>query len=126
MKQVGVMIICIIIVVVSGICEIKYLNKSSIYLMSDIEYIKNAINNNNYDLASEKSKATYDWGGNIKKILNIFINHEEIDDIENSMIDLKEYIEFENKEECLVAIEKIKSELDHTIKRQQLRIDNIL
>ena len=51
MKQVGVMIICIIIVVVSGICEIKYLNKSSIYLMSDIEYIKNAINNNNYDLA---------------------------------------------------------------------------
>ena len=42
------------------------------------------------------------------------------------MIDLKEYIEFENKEECLVAIEKIKSELDHTIKRQQLRIDNIL
>ena len=40
MKQVGVMIICIIIVAVSGICEIKYLNKSSIYLMSDIEYIK--------------------------------------------------------------------------------------
>ena len=126
MKQVGVMIICIIIVAVSGICEIKYLNKSSIYLMSDIEYIKNAINNNNYDLASEQSKATYDSWVNIKKIWNIFINHEEIDDIENSMIDLKEYIEFENKEECLVAIEKIKSELDHTIKRQQLRIDNIL
>lgn len=126
MKQVGVMIICIIIVVVSGICEIKYLNKSSIYLMSDIEYIKNAINNNNYDLASEQSKTTYDSWCNIKKIWNIFINHEEIDDIENSMIDLKEYIEFENKEECLVAIEKIKSELDHTIKRQQLRIDNIL
>ena len=126
MKQVGVMIICIIIVAVSGICEIKYLNKSSIYLMSDIEYIKNAINNNNYDLASEQSKATYDSWGNIKKIWNIFINHEEIDDIENSMIDLKEYIEFENKEECLVAIEKIKSELDHTIKRQQMRIDNIL
>ena len=67
MKQVGVMIICIIIVVVSGICEIKYLNKSSIYLMSDIEYIKNAINNNNYDLASEQSKTTYDSWCNIKK-----------------------------------------------------------
>lgn len=72
MKQVGVMIICIIIVVVSGICEIKYLNKSSIYLMSDIEYIKNAINNNNYDLASEQSKATYDSWGNIKNMEYIY------------------------------------------------------
>lgn len=126
MKQAGVMIICIVLVVVSGICEVKYLNKSALYLRSDIEYIQNAINNDNYNIASTQSKAAYNSWSEMKKIWNIFINHEEIDDIENSMIDLKEHIEFQNKEECLVAIEKIKSELDHTVKRQELRIDNIL
>ena len=126
MKQAGVMIICIILVVVSGICEVKYLNKSALYLRSDIEYIQNAINNDNYNIASTQSKAAYNSWSEMKKIWNIFINHEEIDDIENSMIDLKERIEFQNKEECLVAIEKIKSELEHTVKRQELRIDNIL
>ncbi len=126
MKQVVVMIICIVIVVVSGVCEIKYLSKSSLYLMSDMEYIQNAINNNNYDLAISQSETTYNSWSDIKKVWNIFVNHEEIDDIETAMIDLKEHLKFENKEESLVAIEKIKSDLEHTVKRQKLSIDNIL
>lgn len=126
MKQVVVMIICVVIVVAGGICEIKYLNKSSLYLMSDIEYIQNAISNDNYELAINQSESTYNSWNDIKKIWNIFVNHEEIDDIETAMIDLKEHLKFQNKEECLVAIEKIKSDLEHTVKRQKISIDNIL
>ena len=37
MKQVIIMIICIIILVVGGVFEIKYLEKSSIYLSSDMD-----------------------------------------------------------------------------------------
>ena len=56
----------------------------------------------------------------------MFIIHEEIDDIDDAMIELKEYINYENKEECIVAIEKVKRNLEHTVKRQELKIDNVL
>ncbi len=126
MKQVVIMIICIIILVVGGIFEIKYLEKSSIYLSSDMDYIKNAIYNDNYLLAKEQVDKSWNTWQELKNTWNMFIIHEEIDDIDEAMVELKEYVSYENKEECFVAIEKIKNNLDHTVRRQKLRIDNVL
>ena len=126
MKQVIIMIICIIILVVGGVFEIKYLEKSSIYLSSDMDYIKNAIDNNNYVLAKDQVDKSWQTWENLKNTWNMFIIHEEIDDIDDAMVELKEYKNYENKEECFVAIEKIKNNLEHTVRRQELRIDNVL
>lgn len=126
MKQKIIMVFCFLILVVGGIVEIKYLKKSSVYISSDMDYIQNAIENNNFTLAKEQIEKTYNIWDKSKNIWNMFIIHEEIDDIEESMIDLKEYIKFENKEECTVAIEKVRKCLEHTVKRQEVRIDNIL
>lgn len=126
MKQVIIMITCIVIIVAGGIYEIKYLNKSSLYIRAEIEYIKNAINNNNYELAKQQINSTYESWKNVKKIWNIFVSHEEIDSIDEAMIDLKEYLDYENNEECVVATEKILNGLEHTVQRQEVRLDNIL
>ncbi len=48
MKQVIISIICIALLVIGGVAEIKYLNKRASYLSSDIEELKNTIINNNY------------------------------------------------------------------------------
>ena len=126
MKQFSIMIICIIVLVTGGIFEIKYLEKSSIYLSTDMDYIKSAINSDNFLLAKEQiDKSWQTWEG-LKNTWNMFIIHEEIDDIDDAMIELKEYINYENKEECIVAIEKVKRNLEHTVKRQELKIDNVL
>ena len=109
MKQVIIMIICIIILVVGGVFEIKYLEKSSIYLSSDMDYIKNAIDNNNYVLAKDQVDKSWQTWENLKNTWNMFIIHEEIDDIDDAMVELKEYIDYKNKEECFVAIGKIKN-----------------
>lgn len=126
MKQIITMIICIAIIVVGGICEYKYFEKSSIFLSSDMDYIENAIKNENYELANKQIEQTYNSWENTKTIWNIFISNEEIDYIDNAMAELKKYSEYEEQEESLVAVEKIKSNLQHTVKRQKLRIDNIL
>jgi len=126
MKQSIIMIICIVIIVVGGVFEIKYLEKSSLYLSSDIEYIQNAIQNKNYDVALTQTNSTYSSWKSVKNIWNIFVNHDEIDEIESAIIELKEHLSFENDEECLVAIEKIKRNLEHTVERQKVKIDNIL
>lgn len=126
MKQIITMIICIAIIVVGGICEYKYFEKSSIFLSSDMDYIENAIKNENYELANKQIEQTYNSWENTKTIWNIFISNEEIDYIDNAMAELKKYSEYEEQEESLGAVEKIKSNLQHTVKRQKLRIDNIL
>lgn len=126
MKQFSIMIICIIVLVTGGIFEIKYLEKSSIYLSTDMDYIKSAINSDNFLLAKEQIDKSWQTWESLKNTWNMFIIHEEIDDIEEAMIELKEYINYENKEECIVAIEKVKRNLEHTVKRQELKIDNVL
>lgn len=126
MKQVIIMIICILILLGGGIGEIKYLDKSSVYILSEIDYIENAINNSNYDAANKQVEITFDNWTKIKNLWNVFIIHEEIDDIDEAIIELKEYIKYENEEECFVAIEKIKRDLEHTVKRQKVLLDNIL
>lgn len=126
MKQVIIMIICILILLGGGIGEIKYLDKSSVYILSEIDYVENAINNSNFDEAGKQINITFDNWTKIKNLWNVFIIHEEIDDIDEAIIELKEYIKFENEEECFVAIEKIKRDLEHTVKRQKVLIDNIL
>ena len=126
MKQFSIMIICIIVLVNGGIFEIKYLEKSSIYLSTDMDYIKSAINSDNFLLAKEQIDKSWQTWESLKNTWNMFIIHEEIDDIDDAMIELKEYINYENKEECIVAIEKVKRNLEHTVKRQELKIDNVL
>lgn len=126
MKQFSIMIICVIVLVTGGIFEIKYLEKSSIYLSTDMDYIKSAINSDNFLLAKEQIDKSWQTWESLKNTWNMFIIHEEIDDIDDAMIELKEYINYENKEECIVAIEKVKRNLEHTVKRQELKIDNVL
>ena len=94
--------------------------------MTDMDYIQNAIENDNFQFAKEQIEKSYDTWSKIKNIWNMFIVHDEIDDIEQSMIELREYIKFENTEECIVSISKVKEFLDHTVKRQEVRVDNIL
>ena len=52
MKQTIIMIICIIILVVGGSVEVKYLEKSSLYITSDMEYIQNAVQNDTETIES--------------------------------------------------------------------------
>lgn len=126
MKQTIIMIICVIILIGGGIAEIKYLEKTSVFLSSDMDYIRNAIQNDNYELANKQMEKSFKSWTDTKKVWNMFIIHEEIDDIEEALVELKEYLKFENKEECIVAIEKVKKDLEHSVKRQKVSLDNIL
>lgn len=126
MKQVWILIISIMILVTAGICEIKFLNNSSKYLKADLDYIENAVLNNNYQLAKSQLDNTFSSWNELKDVWHIFITSEEIDAINSNIIELKHYLEYEEEEDSLIAIEQIKSSITHCITRQNLRIDNIL
>lgn len=126
MKQIITMITCIAIIIIGGIFEIKYLEKSSLFLKSDIEYIQNAVQNKNFEIANSQFETTYSSWQNIKSIWGIFINHEEIANIDEQIVTLKETLKQENEEDSLLYAELIKKDIEYTIERQELRAENIL
>ena len=126
MKQVIISIICIALLVIGGVAEIKYLNKSASYLSSDIEYVKNAIINNNYELAKEQLNNTKNNWKEQKKIWHIFVNNEEIEEIDVSIIELEEYINNHMKEESIVEVSKLISLIKYSANMQRLSIETVI
>lgn len=126
MKQVVISIICIAVLVIGGIAEIKYLNKSASYLSSDIEYIKNAINNNNYDFAKEQLNNTRNSWETQKTIWHIFVNNEEIEEIDETIIELEEYLNNQMKEESLVSVAKLVSLIRYSASMQKVSLETVI
>lgn len=126
MKQVIISIICIALLVIGGVAEIKYLNKSASYLSSDIEYVKNAIINNNYELAKEQLNNTKNNWKEQKKIWHIFVNNEEIENIDESIVELEEYINNQMKEESIVEVSKLISLIKYSANLQRLSIETVI
>lgn len=126
MKQVVISIICIAVLVIGGIAEIKYLNKSASYLSSDIEYIKNAINNNNYDFAKEQLNNTRNSWETQKTIWHIFVNNEEIEEIDETIIELEEYLNNQMKEESLVSVAKLISLIRYSASMQKVSVETVI
>lgn len=126
MKQVWILVVSVCILLSAGFFEIKYLNNTSKYLMSDLDYIENAVRNNNYEYARAQFNNTFESWNKLKDIWHIFITSDEIDEINSNLIELRHYLDYEEEKDSLIAIEQIKSSITHSITRQNLRLDNVL
>ena len=72
LKQVFILVISSAILIFSGLWEIKYIENSSRYLLSDIEYSKNALKNNNFELAKQHVKNLENTWESMKKTWKMF------------------------------------------------------
>lgn len=126
MRQTAIMITCVLMLVIGGICEQKYFKSSATYILSDINYIQNTIENGNYDLASEQIDNTIATWDSTKVIWGIFMGGGDLNNIDDYFQELKIYSRYKEDDEAMVAIEKIKSDLIKICENQQIRIENIL
>ena len=73
--------------------EINYLENTSRYLHSDIDSVKNLVENDNFELAKKGYENIENTWNNMSKVWNIFVNHERLDYLEEEMVLLKSSIE---------------------------------
>ncbi|MEG0872980.1 MAG: DUF4363 family protein [Clostridia bacterium] len=126
MKQIIILIVSLGLLVFSGIWEVSYLDKTSQYVLSDVEYSKNALLNGDFELAKEHIKEIENSWNNTKTIWNIFITHDEIDKIEEQIVKYRTYIDEKNREEAIVASDLLQRDLRHIVEKQRLDIGNVL
>ncbi len=126
MKQVITLVIAIIISLSTGLYEIKYIQNTSNYFNADLNHIKNKIELEDYKIAEKHLKELEkDWN-NIKKIWDIFINHEDIDKIEEEILKCKVNIQEKEKTETIQAIENLKRNFKNIANRKKIKVQNII
>lgn len=124
-RQIFILILSIGAVILGGICECKYIERSSNFVLADINYIENTLNNNNIEMAKKHSKELENSWKNVKDSWNIFIQNDLTDQIDDSLVELKAYIELGNREEALVYTHKLRENIISIVDRQRLNMENI-
>lgn len=125
-KQIIILSISLLILIFGGIWEVKYLENTSRYLKSDIENLKNHVQNNDFEMAMKEYVSVENTWNSMVKVWNIFVNHERIDYLEETMVLLKANIETKQKEEAIESIEKTIRVIDQIIDKQKPTFEHIL
>ena len=66
-----------------------------------------------------------DWQDN-HFVISMVINHSEIDNINNELWKLTQYVKCKSEDESLASIHVVKFLLEHIIKMEKINIENIV
>lgn len=125
MKQWVTFILILLIIICSGIMEIRYLKKTALYELYEVEYTKNLLNNNKMDEAHESAKNLENSWDNLRNTWRLFINHSEIDEIDRNILELVSYISQDEKEEAIVRVDTLGRDFKHVVENEKITIQNI-
>lgn len=125
MKSIVASFIIFIVMVISIFFSINYLNQVCTKLEGlDIQIERN-IDNGDWTKAYDNSLKFLKQWDNYSKKISVFVDHEEIDNINNELWKLTQYTKVKNKDESLASNHVIKFFLDHIADMEKVNLQNI-
>lgn len=117
----------IFIALLTGIfISLNYLNTSCKSLEKSVDVLEKQVNDDKWD---EAYKASLDFMKKYKKhsdVISMFVNHQEIDNLNNELWKLTQYTKAKNKDESQASIHVIKFLLEHITEMEKVNFQNIL
>ncbi|WP_125153392.1 DUF4363 family protein [Clostridium rectalis] len=125
MKNVFISCTTFVVMIFCILFSINYLNKIC-NEMSDINYkLEQSIELGNWRQSKNiVSNLTNNWEKFSDK-LSIFVNHEELDNINSELSKLTQYINYKNKDESMASLHSIKFFIQHISKLEKINMQNI-
>ena len=124
-KQVLIFVISSAILIFSGIWEIKYIENSSRYILSDIEYSKNALKNNNFELAKSHIENLEKTWNNTKNIWDMFVVQDDIEQVNDIIATYKIHMEYDNLEDSMTDCDLLKRRIEAIVQKHKITYENI-
>jgi len=94
-------------------------------LIKTSDVLEEQITNDKWEDAYENSiKLTSKWKDYCTKV-SIFVDHEEIDNIDHELWTLTQYTKCKNKDESLAAIHVVKFFINHITNMEKITVQNI-
>lgn len=130
-KELIIVIIIVIAIIIIDIITQNYTRDSFEKINNELEKIKEIINkiddqekNSQQELQEKIKTMEEDW-----KIINrktaFYIEHEELEKVNASMIKFKSYIQLEEYTEAIPELENCKYILDHIREKEKMQIINL-
>ena len=124
-KEIIIVLLIIVIIFATDIITQNF-TKNSISVMNEkLDNIKtyvinNDINNLNLEIQDLNEKWT-----DINNKMSFYIEHDELEKVNSSLVKFKSYIELEEYSEAVPEIDECKYILDHIKEKQRLKIINL-
>ena len=125
-KQIIILVISLVGLVYCGIWELNYLEKTAMYLKSDINNIRNLVQNENFEMALNDYNNLEKTWNDMSSLWNIFINHDRIDYLEESMVMLKANIKIHKKDEAIELTGKMERIVSQIVDKQKPTFEHVL
>jgi len=114
-----------ILLIISVIFSIKYLDTTCRGLLQLDNKIETSIDSKSWDEAYGYSlEFKKDWDKS-SKYVSVFTSHAEIDNIYNELWRLTQYTKTKNEEDSLASVHVIKYLLQHIVNMEQISIQNL-
>lgn len=124
-KQILIFIVSIALLIFGGIWELKYLNNTSRYLQTDIDYVRYELENNNFEGAKNQIVELKNTWYDVSDVWNIFVNHDRIDDLEEAIETLSANVELKNKEEGIKSSIILKAIVTQIVDKQKFSFEHV-
>ena len=125
MRNIVISISVFIVMLAVMIFSINYLNKTALNIQKLNDEIEQSITDNNWDKAYKLSmEYTQKWEKH-SKIVKVFVNHQELDNVEMELWKLPQYVKQETKDEALASVHVLKFLLAHITNLEKINFQNI-
>ncbi|SKA84242.1 protein of unknown function [Clostridium sp. USBA 49] len=125
MKNVVFSIIIFIVMIFCMFFSINYLSKTTTNLQTLNNELEEYIKNDNWEKAYNASlDITKKWQDE-SRVIKIFVNHQEIDNIELELWKIPQYVKEKTKDEALASVHVLKFLLLHIYDLEKVNIQNI-
>lgn len=111
--------------IVGMFVSLNYLNKKCTYYGEVATKLEDTVNNESWEKAYDMSKDFLDQWKKDSKVISAFINHLQLDTINDSILKLTQYTKVHDKSESLAMIHDIKFFLEEILFLEKVTIENI-
>ena len=122
-----IIIVCIIVfaILVTDFITQNFTKESIKSIEDNLNIIKESINNNESQNLNNQIKELEDKWAQIDNKMSFYIEHNELEKVNSSLVKFKSYIELEDYQEAITELEECKYILEHIKDKQRLQIINL-
>lgn len=125
MRNVIIAVSIFIAMIILMFVSINYLNNISSNLQKLNDNLEQYITDDDWNKAYKSSiEFTHKWESH-SKIIKIFVNHQEIDNVEMELWKLPQYVKQQTKDEALASVHVLKFLISHISNLEKVNIQNI-
>jgi len=124
-KEIIISIVIVLIIVVLDIVTQNYTNKSMSEVSEKLMDVRADLINGDKDITKEKIIATKKNWDKIKEKLVIYIEHDELEKVEQHMLETESYIEVEEYDVAVQTLDTCNFIIDHIKDKYEFSLKNI-